>query len=269
MRTIAHVSDLHFGRIDSDVVEGLLADLWKAQPSLVVISGDLVQRAMHSHFQAARTFLERLIQPYLVVPGNHDIPCYNLVARFTHPFRRYQHYITKDLSPLHVDEEMAVLGINTARSLNLNFAHGRINHRQIQRIHDVFGALPHARFKVVVTHHPFLPPPDAPSTRLIGRARMALPALEACHVDLLLAGHLHRGYTGDVCDHHAHIERTILVAQASTATSTRTRNEPNGYNFITIDPPHVTFQERVWDGNAFVEELRRRYVKSLHGWEPD
>lgn len=266
MRTLAHISDLHFGRIDPAVVEGLLADLVAHAPDLVIISGDLVQRAKRSHFVAARAFLQRLPFPYLVVPGNHDIPVYNLVKRFTDPFRAYKHYISHDLSPFHVDPEIAVLGLNTARSVIFDFSQGRINKTQIQRVREVFCDLPPTVFKILFTHHPFLPPPDALGTRLVGRARLALPALETCGVDLMLAGHLHRAYNGDIMSFHTQIARSILVAQASTATSTRLRNEANAYNLITVDNPRVTFEVRSWEGAAFTRGLVSRYVRDGHRW---
>jgi len=266
VRTIAHLSDLHFGRIDLDVAEAVLADLAERQPSLVVISGDLVQRARRSHFRAARAFLERLPAPFLVVPGNHDIPAYNLLARFTVPFRNYRHYIAPDLEPFLSDGEIAVLGINTARPLILNFAHGRINRRQIAAIETAFHGVPPSVFKILVTHHPFLPQPHAPGKVLLGRARLALPALEASGVDLLLAGHFHRAFSGDTAAHDGRLERPILVASAATTTSTRLRDEPNGYNFITIAPPTVTFEERVWTGASFATTERATYTRSHHRW---
>jgi len=267
VRKLAHLSDLHFGRIDPAVVEGLLFDLVVQRPDLIVISGDLVQRARCSYFRAARAFLERLPFPYVVVPGNHDIPVYNLLARFTDPFHNYKRFITRDLSPLHVDPEIAVLGINTARAVILDFAHGRINQQQLDRIREVFDELPPTVFKVLFTHHPFMPPPTSPQAKLVGRHRLALPALEACGVDLLLAGHLHRAYNGDIMDHHTHVARSILVAQASTATSTRLRDEPNAYNLISIAAPTVTIEVRSWEGARFEPGLTSTYARAEHRWE--
>ncbi|CAK0766474.1 3',5'-cyclic AMP phosphodiesterase CpdA [Azospirillaceae bacterium] len=268
MRIVAHISDLHFGRIDPKVVEGLEADLaWRSSSlSMIVISGDLVQRPGHKQFQAARAFLERLPVPFLVVPGNHDIPVYNLFLRFYDPYRRYRRYVSHDLSPIHIDSEIAILGLSTARALNLNFAHGRINKRQVARIHDVFDAAPSPLFKILVTHHPFLPPPDAPNTRLVGRSQMALTALERCGVDLVLSGHLHRSFSGDVAGHHAFVQRSILVAQAATATSTRLRRDPNGYNVISIAFDEVTIEERAWNGCAFECDRITRYRREGDHW---
>src|SRR5690349_11825020 len=106
MRTIAHISDVHFGRIDLQVVEGLVADLSPRNPSLMVISGDLTQRARRWQYQAAAGFLKRIPQPQLVVPGNHDVPLYDVIRRFFAPLQVYKNYITPDLRPTYRDEEM-------------------------------------------------------------------------------------------------------------------------------------------------------------------
>jgi 3',5'-cyclic AMP phosphodiesterase CpdA len=266
MRTIAHISDLHFGRIDPKVVEALLQDLEARGPDLIVISGDLTQRARRSQFAAARDFLDRLPSRHMVVPGNHDIPVYNLFARFSNPFANYHHYIGRDVNPFWHDEEMAVLGLNTARSVILDFAEGRVNRNQMERICGVFRTAGNDLFKIVFTHHPFLPPPDAPSTRLVGRAVRALRVLEDAGVDLLLAGHLHRAYSGDIMTHHTHVQRSILVAQASTATSTRLREEPNAYNLITLDRPDLSFEVRSWEGARFTGGLRSHYRQEGTRW---
>src|SRR2546421_621876 len=116
MRILAHISDLHFGTESSPVVEGLLADLLAARPHLLVVSGDLTQRARTDQFAAARAFLDRVPFPQLIVPGNHDIPLYDVGRRFLRPLHRYRRLITPELSPTFYDDELAVLGVNTARS---------------------------------------------------------------------------------------------------------------------------------------------------------
>ncbi|EWY39174.1 3',5'-cyclic-nucleotide phosphodiesterase [Skermanella stibiiresistens SB22] len=270
-RTVAHISDLHFGRIDPMVVEALVEDLTEQKPSLAIISGDLTQRARRGQFEDARAFLDRLTMPYMVIPGNHDIPNFNLFGRFTDPYRNYKRYISEDLCPVHQDDDLVVVGVNTVRPWILDFAEGRISRSQIKNMHRTLRDAGPERFKIFFTHHPFLPPPDAPETTLVGRARLALRRLEDAGVDLMLAGHLHKAYNGDIMSHHTKVARSILVAQASTATSTRLRNEPNAYNFITIDghgdDATVTFLVRSWEGARFTPGLRSSYVKKKDRWE--
>jgi len=264
MRTIAHISDLHFGRIDLRVCEALLADLESLAPSLVAVSGDLTQRARRREFAAARAFLARLSAPTLCVPGNHDVPLYDVMRRFASPLARYRRYITSDLSPLYLDDEMAVLGINTARSLT--FSGGRISVEQIAHAKRHLCAIAPDRVKAVVTHHQFLAAPGDPTPDLVGRAPDALRALEACGVELLLAGHAHVAYTGDVRSAHVAVQRSILVVQAGTATSTRTRSEANSYNVVTVDDGHVSVLVREWAGAAFVDARRTDFVRRGHEW---
>lgn len=264
MRTIAHISDLHFGTEDPVVAEALLKDLAQVQPALVAVSGDLTQRARRAQFAAAREFLLRIPFPQLVVPGNHDIPLYDLGRRFFRPLHRYRRYITADLSPVFTDAEMVVLGINTARSAT--WKNGRISHQQIEEVHAHLCGAANV-FRIVVTHHPFIPPPHAATEALVGRGPLALQSLAECGADLLLAGHLHVGYTGDVRTYHVAVKRSILVAQASTAISTRFRGEPNAYNLISIEPHRVAIQVRTWDGKCFAPSLVTRYAKIADAWE--
>ena len=115
MRKIAHISDLHFGRIDPPVAEGLVQDLRLCDPSLLVVSGDFTQRAGHTQYAQAARYLKRLPTPQLVVPGNHDVPAYNIISRMFFPLKRYREHIAADLNPVYQDEEMLVVGVNTAR----------------------------------------------------------------------------------------------------------------------------------------------------------
>jgi 3',5'-cyclic AMP phosphodiesterase CpdA len=265
--TIAQISDLHFGAERPAVVAGLLRDLEALAPDLVVVSGDLTQRARRSQFIAARAFLDRISCPRLVVPGNHDIPLFDVVNRLLRPLVRFRRYIHEDVDPFLLADGVAVMGLNTARSNT--WKDGRISAAQIENLQTRFSSAPPGILKVLVTHHPFLPPPLDPSPPIVGRAMEALRAAEACGVDLVLAGHLHHGYTGDVRTHHTGIRRAVLVAQAGTATSHRVRHEPNSYNVILAEPQRLRFSLRVWDGERFVETRTAGYVKAGPDWTPE
>lgn len=267
MKTIVHLSDLHFGTERPELAEALCVELAAAPPSLVVISGDLTQRARRRQFATARDYLETLPAPQLVVPGNHDVPLYDVVRRFLSPLTRYRLYICKDLNPVHDDGELFVAGINTARSLT--WKSGQISLRQIQALQARLASTP-ARFKVVVTHHPFIPPPAAHSSQkgidLVGRAARAMQVLDAGGVDLLLAGHLHHGYSGDTRTQYPAARRAIISAQAGTAISGRVRTDPNGYNRITLADDRITIETRHWRDGAFAHGKVTVYVRSAAGW---
>jgi len=261
---VAHLSDLHFGRHDPAVVEVLRSELNALDLALVAVSGDLTQRARRGEFETARTFLDSLVAPKLVVPGNHDIPLLDVVRRFVSPLGRYRRLVTDDLAPFFAIPGLAILGVNTARSAR--WKDGRLSVAQIDLIRSRFCSVGTPAFKVLVTHHPFLPPPGETEPALVERGPQALLVAERCGVDLLLAGHLYLGYTGDVRSHHVTIRRSILVAQAGTATSVRTRGEPNGYNLVRLDAPCVELHARVWDGRAFAAGRMERYERVRDGW---
>jgi 3',5'-cyclic AMP phosphodiesterase CpdA len=264
MNTLAHISDLHFGAERTEVVEALVEDLVALAPTVVAVSGDLTQRARRAQFAAARRFLDRIPSPKLVVPGNHDIPLFDLVSRFAWPLARFRSYIQQDVNPFFSIPGLVVLGMNTARSTSSQ--QGRISVAQVDGLRARLEAIPAHVLKVVVTHHSFLPPPGATSPQLVERADLALRAAEAGGVDLLLAGHLHRGYTGDVRTHHTGIRRAILVAHAGTATSHRLREEANSYNLIRLARDRIGVSVRVWDGAVFRAARSTEYVKVGLDW---
>jgi len=260
MPRIAHISDLHFGRIDPAAVTALEEDLRAQAPDLVIVSGDLTQRGRHGQFREARAFLDRLPLPTLVVPGNHDVPAWNLFSRFLRPYRRFSRHITPDLLPLIVDDTFAVLGLNTARRAvrHWNWALGSLNGRQLADAARLLAE--HAtgdRLRVIVTHHPLVPPPFHRDGPMLFHAERALAAFAANRVDLLLSGHLHRTHAAVVTPPEmALADRgdtkpppwSMVVVQAGSATSTRLRDEPNGYNILEVGtaPPRVTVLTRAW-----------------------
>ncbi len=258
MRTLAHISDTHFGRVIPEVAEGLLADLETLNPDLVVISGDLTQRARNRQYRDARRFLARIPFHKVVVPGNHDVPLYDVGRRFLRPLKRFQRYITADLAPFYADDEIAVLGINTARSLT--WKNGRISIGQVEIIRERFRGLPDSVRKILVTHHPFLPPPDDINKALVGRAAKVLEMVERCNLDLLLAGHFHKSYAGGSHSVYRTLARSVLVIQAGTATSSRIRREANAFNIITIRRETVQLDVRMWIDGRFRTHRREAYT---------
>lgn len=264
MRTIAHLSDLHYGTEDTRIAEALVGEIARLAPSLVVVSGDLTQRARRGQFERAHRFLDRLACPKIVVPGNHDVPLFDVVRRFLQPLRRFRRFIGPEPYPFYRDDEMAVLGINTARSWT--WKQGRISYDQTRRIDALLAEVPEGVFKALVTHHPFIPPEGGTMAGVppVGRAALALEVLDRRCVDLLLAGHIHQGYSGDVRTFYPGTRRAIIAAQAGTAISHRRRNEPNAYNYITVRGESMEVAVRTWRGDAFVPSTTTTYRRT-HG----
>jgi 3',5'-cyclic AMP phosphodiesterase CpdA len=266
MRTLVHLSDLHFGRVDETLLAPLRELVERIAPDVVVVSGDLTQRAKSEEFEQARAFLDTLPGPQIVVPGNHDISLYNLYRRFLKPLDRYRRYITDDLDPVYVDEEIAVLGVNTARSLT--FKDGRVNKEQVGKICQQLSGLDAALTRIVVTHHPFDLPESADEGDLVDRAPMAMAAFAECGVDLLLAGHLHMSHSNSTAERYPISEYAALVVQAGTATSTRARGEVNSFNVVRVEPARVEVDRYGWDvlSNSFSLLGTETFLRSGGMW---
>lgn len=267
MKTIAHISDLHFGVVDPALEKALLAQLQETPPSLLVMSGDFTQRARRAQFAAARHFLDQLPKPQLVIPGNHDIPLYNVLRRFGSPLGRYKNYIQTELNPIYRDDEMLVVGLDTTRAYK--WKAGGISSEQMQLLQTALSEAG-TRFKIVVTHHPFIPSPINPDAQSeLSRAGEALALLEKFKVDLVLAGHLHQGYSGDTRAHFRSARRSIISAQAGTAISRRVRHqEPNAYNWIQISEGKIRVEVRAWNGAAFRPLRIAAYQLEGDAWVP-
>lgn len=267
MRTIVHLSDLHFGRIDPGIPDALARDVAAVAPDLVVVSGDLTQRARRHEFRAARAFLETLPKPQIVVPGNHDIPLYNVLWRLFRPLARYRAHISDITEPFYADAEMAIAGINTARSLT--FKNGRVSEAQVATICGTLRAQPDGVVRIVVTHHPF--ETAARDEDIVGRAAMAMAAFARCRIDLILSGHLHVNRIASSAARYRIGGRAALLLQAGTATSSRRRDEPNSYNVIRIDRGRIGCECWTWppEGGAFVLSTVEHFVDGEAGWSRD
>ena len=260
MTRIVHLSDLHFGAHDERLVEAVEWQVDKLKPELVVISGDFTQRARTEQFRQACEFLEGLRErghEVLGVPGNHDVPLYDVLRRFLSPLARYRRFIDETLCPFVELPGAAVLGINTARSLT--FKDGRINKDQVEFIRETFARTPSEKMRIIVTHHPlFALEVSGEVERAIGRQELALDAVEESGVDMVLAGHAHHASSQDAGDL---VTRAggVLVVQAGTATSTRVREQQQSFNTIDIAEQSAAITVHAWNGAEFRPNDSRRY----------
>ena len=245
MRTFVHTSDLHFPRVDPQVISALAVWINALAPDLVVVSGDLTQRARRNEFRQAAAFLKLLHPPLLVVPGNHDVPMFNIPARLLTPFAGYQTHIAEALEPVFDDPEMLVVGLNSVRTV-LFSDEGRLNVSQADRAAARLRLAEPGAMKIVVTHHPFDAPQGSRQDKMIGRSRMAMEKLAAAGTDIFLAGHLHVSHVGGTATRYQIAGHSALLVQAGTM-STRERGEPNSFNVIRIDDRHtVTIDRMAW-----------------------
>lgn len=260
MTRVVHLSDLHFGAHDQRLVEAVAGEVDQLKPDLVVISGDFTQRARTEQFKEACEFLDALRDKgheVLGVPGNHDVPLYDVLRRFLSPLARYRRYIDETLCPFVELPGIAVLGINTARSLT--FKDGRINKDQVAFIRETFSRTPRDAMRILVTHHPlFAMEIGGESERAIGRQELALDAIDDSGVDMVLAGHHHHASSQDASEL---VTRAggVLVIQAGTATSTRVREQEQSFNTIDIAERTATITVHAWNGDRFRPTDPRAY----------
>ena len=251
MRRIAHISDLHFGRHDAHKVAALLHSFDQHHLDLIVISGDTTQRARPSEFAEARHFLDRIRQPIVVVPGNHDVPLYAVHQRLLQPFAKFNRFIASAAvaDSLFTDPQLAVLGLNTAR--RLVWKGGRVSSEQMDTMRRAFTGLPRDVWKVVVTHHPIASVSGEPIIKLAGRSKLGVRTVAELGVHLLLSGHHHQPVTGGI-DSELVLNGSVLAIHAGTAVSTRTRlTVPNSYNIIELEPARAAITVIEWSEHAF------------------
>ncbi|MES2901503.1 MAG: metallophosphoesterase, partial [Pseudomonadota bacterium] len=191
---------------------------------------------------------------------------YNVFRRFLQPLTRYKRYITDDLDPIYVDGEIAVLGVNTARSLTIK--DGRVNKEQVEKIKEQLGGLAPHITRIIVTHHPFDLPETEDDTDLVDRAPMAMKAFADCGVDLLLSGHMHTSHAASTAQRYQSSEYAALVVQAGTATSTRGRGEVNSFNVVRVEHDRVEVDRYGWDevGKEFSLMTTEPFLRQGNVW---
>ncbi|WP_138469421.1 metallophosphoesterase [Poseidonocella sp. HB161398] len=260
MTRIVHISDLHYGRVDPGLEAPLARAIHALAPDLLVVSGDLTQRARHGQFRAARAFLDHLPGPQLCVPGNHDTPLDNLWVRFLRPFGRYRRHICHDLEPVHRAPGLVVAGVNTVN--RFSWQRGRIGETRLRRLSARLAGDDSA-LKVAVLHHPLQHGPET-EKRLMRGADETLDALARSGADLVLSGHLHMASAEPF-----RAAPGLLFVQAGTVLSTRLRHdEPNTFNQIEHAGGRLSVITWAAQRGGFAPVGRSDWRQAAEGWQP-
>tara|TARA_R110002049_G_scaffold44333_6_gene130256 strand:+ start:115602 stop:116408 length:807 start_codon:yes stop_codon:yes gene_type:complete len=237
MSRLVHLSDLHFGKDRPDLLAPLLQAVNGFSADLVIISGDLTQRAREREYIAARQFIDQIKAPVLSVPGNHDIPVHRPFTRFFRPWRYYRRQISRDLTPVYQGDDFIAVGMNTVD--RFKWQTGRVGWSGLRRACAAFGTATTGQLRVLITHHP-LDHPRTTKKKPIPGAGRALGQLLDCGADMILSGHLHIWHAGTFA-HRARTTRdkTAIQLHAGTSLSTRQRGEPNDFNVIDISSAQI------------------------------
>jgi 3',5'-cyclic AMP phosphodiesterase CpdA len=230
MTRIALIADLHFGTVPLGLAELLRDELAKAMPDVIVVAGDLTMRSRTHEFEAGKAWLSTLPAPLMLLPGNHDLPVWNVFERFTNPFARYAKATGAPLMPVFEDPQCFILGLNTTASWHphLKWQEGIARRRDVLAAQKLLAAAPAGKLRIAATHHPLFTVKHLPRALPARRFEQALDMLAAENVEMLMHGHLHQQYAL----HCLHRERRFLTVGAPTALSSRMRGEPNGWWLI-------------------------------------
>jgi len=229
------ISDPHFGTERPEVVDALRRLITTMAPELVILSGDVTQRARSEQFAAARRFVDSYARPTLVIPGNHDVPLFNVFARVFDPFGGFRKAFGKDLEPVHASADALVIGVNTVRARR--HKDGEVSDAQIARVSARLRAADDAQLRIVVTHQPVHVIREKDKANLLINHEAAIHAWAAAGADLVLGGHIHLPYVRPLNTEQRALASELWSVQAGTATSTRIREGiSNSVHLIRHDP---------------------------------
>lgn len=266
MLRIAHLSDMHFGAHEPELIRPLLQALRDVDPHMIAITGDITQWGKHREFAQARRFVDQLPAPAVVAAGNHDTPYFNLMARLLHPFARFERYFDSRLSGQHSSDKLCAIAVNTARGaqFRLDWSLGVADPDAIGTAATALRRCADAAFKVVLCHHPLMEAPGTPmKTKTLGGTRAAA-LLNDAGTDAVLSGHIHTRFAvpypiGD---------RMTYAVGAATALSTRTRGEPPSFNLLTVTAQTMDCTVMAWNGSGFSETGTDRLSLRASGKAP-
>ncbi len=261
MTRLALIADLHFGRENADLLPHLQEAIKAAEPDHVVVAGDFVQRARAAHFAPARDFVDRIGVPWIAVPGNHDIPLYNIAARLFWPRAAYRHHIAETVEPVLYTDAARLIGVDTTDPLRVQ--RGRISDAQIARVCAEI-AKDDGRLAVIVAHHPFHQDPAVEKNLMHGAPR-ALEAWSECGPHVILSGHLHSFLVEPFVTRKG--AGQTLQVHCGSSTSTRHRGNPNDLAVLDITAAGITVTRHVFDpARGFVVQARYACALTPAGW---
>jgi 3',5'-cyclic AMP phosphodiesterase CpdA len=260
---IAHVSDLHFGDQSPIAVNALANSINHAAADALIVSGDLTQAGRKTEFIAARSFLAQFNCPVILVPGNHDLPVMNLFQRFLTPYKRYEQLAGGALDKVYRLSGASIIGLNSARraALDVNWSFGRLSRAQIDWAARSIAAEPRDNFKLLAVHHPFVPGPGRAGSRIVGRGQEAISRMSDQGLDVALTGHVHVASSKLL----ELAKRRVILVQAGTATSMRTRGEPPSFNVLRLQSTNarrrVVVHRLMMHGDSFHISESSKYLQ--------
>jgi 3',5'-cyclic AMP phosphodiesterase CpdA len=265
MSLLIQISDPHFGTEQPAAVEALVRLVRQQSPELVVLSGDITQRARRRQFRAARAFVDRLGAPALLaIPGNHDIPLFNAAGRLFRPYANFRRAFGAELEPMFESDRLLAIALNTTR--RYRHANGEVSPAQIERVASRLERATASQLRVVIVHQPVAVTRPEDEVNLLRGHAAAVRRWTAAGADLIMGGHIHLPFVCALHDRHADLPRRAWAVQAGTAVSRRVRNGiGNSVNLVRYGGPEPYRRcviER-WDFHASTKEFAPVAVDDL------
>lgn len=263
MSTLIQISDPHFGTEQPLVVTALLALVRNVKPIAAVLSGDITQRARRAQFTAARRFVDQLEVPHwLAIPGNHDIPLFNVAARAFCPYEGFKRAFGTQLEPQLECDGFQLIAVNTTRPSR--HKDGEISNEQVERVARQLRPAPAHRLRIVVTHQPVHVLRSSEVHNRVHGYRAAVSSWAAAGADIIMGGHIHLPYIAALRDHFPELTRRCWIVQGGTAVSHRVRaNHPNSVNLVHYSPSAAHCCVERWDYDAASASFQRTDAQQL------
>ena len=257
--TLVHISDPHFGTENPKIADRLIEEIHEINPSVVIVSGDLTQRAFKKQFAKAKKFLDRINFPKVIIPGNHDIPLFNIFQRFINPYKNYKEYISAEQYPEFNSENISLVGVNSCSPFRSQS--GRIKDYDIGYLREHFSKENPEKIRGVVIHHNIFPFEEIKGSSALVNADKFLAAMNKCGVDIIFAGHLHKSLAHTY--NEAGIENNVLVLQAGTCISRRLREEDNTYLVVKTNKEEINVNFRIYNGSGYEVTNTRKFQRFI------
>ena len=268
---IAHLSDPHFGANFSEIVQSLRDTIRELKPHLIILSGDITQRARFDQFADAEKFVGSLSEfSWAIVPGNHDIPLFNVFSRFFHPYKNYKKVFRGLLEKKILIDQVQVFTLNSTN--RFKYVQGVLSAQQIKTV--ISGIQNKTGVRIACFHHPMDCSKKVDEKNLLQNRDAVMKVFAKSEVDLILGGHIHDPYVSLSAGRYPQVQRQSIISVAGTCLSWRTRSgAPNSFNLIDIDiennrQPSVNISRYDLNiENRFVPILVQSFLRdSAQGW---
>lgn len=257
--TLFHCSDLHFGHpAVPEQYEAMEALIQEYKYDVVVISGDLTQRARSGEFQRARAFIKHASETsrVLCIPGNHDVAWWKAPLALGDErklLETYRRYIGEDIEPEMRIPGATLVGVNTSHGVTLDTLTWRlrdisiigiVTRAQLDRVRTVLASTPADDARIVVMHHNPVKGELSQRHGLKHTSRI-LGAFADMSVDLVLCGHDHQ----DAIHFIEHTKKGTVISTAGTVSNRMRGGRPSSVNSIRVSPNEIEVATLVWSSS--------------------